>query len=459
MGKATPTNQREATAPRGVLPDLSYGLNETYAAECFVSRFGEDLRYDHERKRWFVYRAPIWIPDPDGHVRRCAMENARGLHDDALTLPPGEARKKLLSFAKFCLSDTGLNKVINIASCLTPVAIRGGSWDPDLWLLAARNGVLDLKTGRLRRGRRDDLLTLIAGVDYDTRAECPRWELFLLEVFDGDAELVRYVQRCVGYVLTGLLTEQVWWLLYGAGVNGKSTFLNVLRFVLGTYAATIPFKAVTLPERDLPDDVATLPGKRFVFASEAIEEARLNEARIKAFTGSDPVTARHLYGRWFTFVPHLKLFLSCNHLPEVRDASEGFRRRVRAIPFTGNFTTRPDKRLEQKLRQEGPGILRWSVLGLRHYRRSGLETPPAVLEASRAYARTFDLIARFVADCCAIDSDLRCGATEAYRGFEIWAARNGMPVWSQKEFGTEFGQRFPRKHGNKHDSYRGVGLK
>ena len=236
--------------------------------------------------------------------------------------------------------------------------------------------------------------------------------------------------------------------------------MNVLRSVLGPYALTIPFKSVTLPERALPDDLATLPGKRFVFASEAIENARLNEARLKALTGSDSIAARHLFARWFTFEPHLKLWLSCNHLPAVQDTSEGFRRRVHVIPFRRSFPVRQrDRALESKLRAEGVGILRWAVEGCRRWQRCGLKPPQVVLDATTEYSQTFDPVSRFVAEACDRDPRLSCGATEVYQAFVEWAAEQGGPACSQREFGGKLGRRFNRTRTGEGVRYRGVGLR
>ena len=289
-----------------------FGLTESYQAESLVEAHGNDLRYDHDRKRWFVYRGHLWMPDPDGQVVRWAIQCARDLQARGEQVEHEATREKIVSFAKFLQSEAGIRRVLKIAMNLPPIAIAGGDWDPNPWVLGTPNGVVDLRTGRRRKGKPEDLITLSVGVEHDPTAKCPRWRRFLREIFPGDPGLVRYIQRCVGYTLTGLTTEHIWWLLHGRGSNGKSVFLGVLAYLLGAYAKTIPFSCLTLPERAIPDDLAGLPGKRLVFASEAIEGARLNEARIKTLTGGDPISARPLYGRWSEFDPGLKLWLTCN---------------------------------------------------------------------------------------------------------------------------------------------------
>ena len=232
------------------------GLTEAYAAERFVQCNRNFLRYDHRRKKWFVYQYPLWRPDPDGQVTREAIEAARSLLDEAGSLVDSKAREKTVSFAKMCLSWGGIKRILEIARNLPPIANIGGEWDLDPWLLGTPNGVIDLHTGRLRQGRPEDMITLAVRVAYDPSAKCPEWKKFIKQICRGDKELIRYVQRALGYSLTGLTTEQVWFLLYGTGANGKSTFINVLAHVLGDHAKTIPFSTVQLPERSIPNDIA-----------------------------------------------------------------------------------------------------------------------------------------------------------------------------------------------------------
>ena len=452
-----------ATKKTGVSVDLSYGLTEAYAADRFARAYGDRLRYDHKRKLWFVYRAPLWQPDPDGQVWRCALESARTLQAEAERIKQESTKKTVMSFCKYQQSEPGVRHMLKLAMSLPPLANKGGLWDLDPWRLGVSNGVIDLHSGRLRKGRPEDLLTLSAGVPYDTNATCSRWVRFLDEVFCGNKKLVRYIHRCVGYTLTGLTTEQVWWLLHGTGSNGKSVFLEVLAYVLGSYTQTISFQALTLPQRKIPDELAGLPGRRFVFASEAIEGVRLNEARIKSLTGSDRMAARHLFGRWFEFYPQLKLWLTCNHMPTVQDTSMAFWRRPQVVRFERTFDKKTrDRRLVEALKAEGPGILRWAVLGCRGWAREGLDTPDVVTAAKEQYRRDSDQVGQFVAECCEVDPETVGGATPLYEGYQKWArdrGDRGEDVLTQTMFGLRMRQRFERKHTNAGEVYVGVRLR
>ena len=196
-------------------------------------------------------------------------------------------------------------------------------------------------------------------------AQATRWERFLDDIFSSDHELIAFVQRFIGYCLTGMTTEQALALFYGRGANGKTTFINVISRVLGDYAHNLPFSTVELRQRaSIPNDLAALDGRRFVTASETNDGVRLNEARIKALTGCDRLSARFLHGEWFSFQPVAKFVLAVNHKPVVRDDSKGFWRRIRLVSFTQCFEgRRRDDQLEQRLLEEAEGILCWAVEG------------------------------------------------------------------------------------------------
>ena len=303
-----------------------FALTEAYQAERFAEIYGHELRYDHQRGLWFIHQGHLWRPDTKGAVDGMAVEAARRLHADAKAIVDSTQRTNALRAAKFSQSARGVASVLSLAKSLPPIATDANAWNRDPWLLGAPNAVINLRTGNAQDGHPEDMVSLSVGVPLDAEAECPRWEQFVDEVFGGDSELVEYLQRVLGYTLTGLAREQVWWLLHGDGANGKSTLLDVVGHVLGDYAKRVPFSTFEARSRSsVPDDIATLVSKRFVAASEAIDGAKLDEARIKAMTGGEPLAARPLYGRWFEFNPEFKLFLVCE--PQ----AEGFGRYSRFL--------------------------------------------------------------------------------------------------------------------------------
>jgi putative DNA primase/helicase len=238
------------------------------------------------------------------------------------------------------------------------------------------NGVVDLEHGALRPGKREDRITLCTAVPFDPSATCARWERFLREIFGGDEPLAAFVHRAIGYSLTGDTGEQCCFMGYGHGSNGKGTLVNTLKYILGDYSWNMPFSTLEMRDRaGIPNDVAALDGRRFVVASETNDGARLNEARVKALTGCDPVTARFLHGEFFTFEPVAKFWLSVNHKPVIKDDSHGFWRRLRLIPFLQRFDVNPN--LADELRAEGRGILAWAVVAAWPGNRTGCSLRPS----------------------------------------------------------------------------------
>jgi len=260
-------------------------------------------------------------------------------------------------------------------------------------------------------------------VVYDPSATCPRWEQFLPEIFENDAELISYVQCAVGYSLTADVSEQCIFLAYGEGANGKSTFLKTIGRVLGDYSCNLPFSAFEIGGRSsIPNDIAALVGKRIVTSVETNEATRLNEGRIKALTGGDPITARYLYGEFFTFQPVAKFWLAFNDKPRVVDDSHGFWRRIRLIPFVHRFEgQQDDKHLDKKLIAEAPGILNWALKGGLDWQKTGLVTPEAVEIATVEYREESNSAAAFINDRCCIEVGSWVSSGDLFAAYCKWS--------------------------------------
>ena len=419
----TPREAVGLDSPRAATP-RAFALTDSGNAEYFAARYGDDLRYDHRRARWLVWRGHRWQPDADAAVRRMAKAAMRHRLQDATALEDSEAQSRLAKWALASEARGRLEALLYLAQAEGPIADTGEEWDAHPWLLGVPNGVVNLRTGILRDGRRNDRLTMQTAVAYHPAAPCPRWTRFVEEVFAQDTALVDYVHRAVGYSLTGIATEQVFFVDWGVGANGKGTFQNGLADALGEYAYTMPFATVELNQRSaIPNDLAALVGRRFVIASETNDGSRLNEARLKALTGCDPITARFLHSEFFTFRPVAKFWLSVNHKPVVRDDSYGFWRRVRLIPFTQTFAV--NARLADELRAEAPGILAWAVRGCLAWQREGLIPPAAVLDATATYEADSDPLSDFLEEATERDPAAEVSASDLYAHYKRWAERHG----------------------------------
>jgi putative DNA primase/helicase len=425
-------------------------LTDTWLAELFAEMYGDRLRHDHRRATWLRYDPPIWRRDVDGGIYRYAREFVRQLQQDAASLPAGTRRTDLLKFALKAEGKSEIERFLGLARNYEPITDAGRGWDADPLLLAVPNGVVDLRTGQLRPGHAADRLTLMAAVPYAVDATAPRFMQFLEEVFDGDQEEIAFVHRFVGYCITGETKEQVLGIFYGTGANGKSTLINVLRAVLGDYAHNLPFSAIELKARSsIPNDIAGLEAKRFVTASETNDGTRLNEARVKMLTGSDPVSARFMYAELFTFRPVAKFILAVNHKPTVQDDSVGFWRRIRLVPFTRSFQGRArEDGLEERLIAEGPGILRWAVEGCLAWQADGLGNPAAVKNATQEYQADSDPLAEFLDEVCEGDETATTRAGELHEAYAKWCDRRRLSKFdrlSAKDFGRRMADRFVRR--------------
>ena len=453
------------SAAQAPLPSASAGgfaRSDAGNGEYFARLYGDRLRFDHRRGRWLVWAGHWWRDDDTRAVRRLAKEAARGRYGQATAIGSLQDRTAEAKFAIASENRQRLDAMLLQGQSEPPVADAGDRWDADPWLLGADNGVVDLRTGALRAGSPDDRITLHTSISFTPEAACPRWERFLDEVFASDEELIAYIARAVGYSLTGDTSEQCLFTCYGTGSNGKSVLLNIVRSIAGTYAANTPFSTFELRSRSgIPNDLAALAGRRLVTASETGEDTRLNEGRLKAITGGDPITARFLHGEFFTYQPVAKFWLAVNHKPRVNDDSYGFWRRVRLIPFVRQFGTDADPHLLEKLTAELPGILAWAVRGALAWQDRGLQPPAAVTAATETYRAESDPLADFIERDLIEGDGFVVNATAAYRAYKSWAADAGLgdrEILSATRFGSRMKARFGGSHRKNGNVYLGVGL-
>ncbi len=431
--------------------------SESGAAIRFARLHGDQVRHDHRRGRWLIWRGHRWMPDVDAAITRLALSFARHWQKEAVHLAHYDERDSAVKFALRLERRDAMQNMLALAKAMIPIADAGDRWDNDPWLLGVPNGVVDLRTGELRPGQPHDRLTMQTGVPYDPDANGSRWTQFVQEIFPEDQLLGDFLQRAIGYSLTGITTEQVLFLLYGTGANGKGSLTNTIKRVLGDYGWNMPFATVEMKDRAaIPNDLAALVGRRFVIASETNDGARLNEARVKALTGCDPITARFLHGEFFTFEPFGKFWLSVNHKPVIRDDSHGFWRRLRLIPFTQRFEV--NQSLATELGAEAPAILAWCVRGCLDWQQHGLSAPATVMAATKAYEQDSDPLAAFLAEACDLAPEVKVGAQEFFQHYTTWADGHGL---SNRErltstmFGRKMVDRFERVDGARR-TYRGV---
>ncbi len=418
-------------------------LTDVGNGKRLVARHGRDLLYCERWKSWLVWDGQRFARDETGEIERRAKETVRHMYAQAGAVADDEARKEQVKWALRSESGQRLREMIAAARTEEGIAVAPAAFDADPWLLNVANGTIDLRTGTLREARRDDRLTKIAPVVYDPAARCPTWLGFLDRVMDGKAEVISFLQRAVGYSLTGDISEHCLFLLFGTGRNGKSTFVETLSAALGDYAMTTTTDTLLVRrEGGIPNDLARLVGARLVSASESEAGRNLAEALVKQLTGGDTISARFLHAEFFDFKPAFKLWFRTNHKPTIRGTDDGIWTRIRLIPFTQRIPdSEIDRRLPERLLAELPGILAWAVAGCLAWQREGLGMPTEVARATAEYRSEMDVLATFLADCCVVGAEYRCTAKELYAAYTRWAEENGERAVSQKALGLRLAER------------------
>lgn len=443
-----------------------YSFDDTGNAQRFVDLFGDKVRYCYTDKRWLWYDGRKWCTDMTGAVKRLADKAVACMSAELKVYEQTDAdegtdmAKAFEKHMKSSRSNKSKNAMLN--EVMHHVPILPSQLDRYKAALNTPGGVIDLKSGALAPHDPKNYFTKITAVEYSENADCPRWTAFLDDIFGGDKDLIRYVQKAVGYSLTGATSEQCAFFLYGTGRNGKSTFIDIIRDIFGDYAANIQPETIMARSNQstaINSDIARLKGARLVTSVEPNEGVRINEGLLKQLTGDDTVTARKLYGDEFEFKPEFKLWMVTNHKPVIRGTDTGIWRRIHMIPFTVQIPEEKiDRRLKYKLSAELTGIFRWAVEGCLLWQKEGLKMPRAVLEEVREYRREMDVISAFVEDKCTVGKGLSVKSSQLFAAYLNWAEQNNEYRMSSTKFGMELAKRFEKVKGRGCNYYSGITL-
>lgn len=431
-----------------VPPARPFRLSDSGNAEHFAATIGRDVRYDFSRGRWLVWRGNRWQPDCDGEIQRLAKTAMRRRLKDAAEIVDDARREIELKHALASESRNRLDAMLALAKAEHPIADAGDGWDRDPWLLGVPNGVVDLRTGKLRPARRDDRITMRAGVAYQAAARSSEWDRALQTILVDD-ELINFFHVAIGYSATGDMRRDCWFLNCGDGRNGKSTLLQAIRRALGDYALELPAAVFDMRSDRAPYELASLPGRRFVTSSESGDTIRLHHDRIKQLTGGDSMSASNKYEKAFEFEPTCKLWMACNKKPSATDDTPAFWARIFLIPFSVSFAGKEDRSLRPSLVQDQAhqaAVLAWIVRGAVRYCAEGLDAPPPCVHAATdAYREDSDVLAAFLAEACEQRPEAEVGARALHEHYVRWADAQhytSAERYSATKFGGLIGARF-----------------
>ncbi|MDM0558295.1 phage/plasmid primase, P4 family [Clostridium perfringens] len=412
-----------------------YNWSDVGNAERLISLHGKDIKFNVNSGKWYVWNGVNWELDNSFKVENLyrtvlrRFQNAIpniNISDDEIATKKQQEKAK--SFVLRNETDGKIKSVLNQAKTFKGINFMES--DKDDYLFNTPNGTINLRDLSQKKHDRKDLITQCSNYSFNRENDkCPNWIAFLNRIFCGDQELINYVQKAVGYSLTGDMSEQCLFMLWGGGANGKSTFVKALEDIMGTYAATI--KGETLMEKNGQDgargDLARLTNKRVVIASELQEGQVFNEPLLKVLSAGETLPVRFMYQEEFMLKPKFKLWIMTNKKPKVKGNDHGIWRRWRMIPFKYKFTEKEKDPnfYEEKLKPELEGILLWAITGYQMWKKEGFEAPKEVMEAVEDYKMDMDQVARFIEDCCKVGEGYECTGSAMYDEYINWCIAEG----------------------------------
>ena len=416
-------------------------------AELFAKLYKGRFIFVSASNKWYSWAVSYWKLCELGEEYEAAKQvgiklmgeaNARlGLGD-----PTGEQLKREAISAH---TVARIEAMIKLATSIPGMSVAASELDADPYLLGVRNGVVDLKTGQLLLAQPNLLLTKQCNADFVDDPTCPLWIKFLNEVFQYDEETIRTVQLLLGYTLIGEVLDEILIICCGFGANGKSVFNNVISGVLADYAQAAPssmLKARRSDDSSPRNDLAGIKGARYLSFNELQAGDRLDEQVIKAIAGREAISARFLFGEFFSFKPTFKGWVRTNHRPIITGDDDGIWRKICLIPFNRRFTAdEQDPQLEKKLLAERDGILGWILGGVRDYLNTGITLSPRIKAEVNAYRKESDVLGEFLEEKTRPTPQGKTEQRDLYRRYHYWCEENGLKHQSKKSFSQRLKER------------------
>lgn len=403
-------------------------LTDIGNAVRFARDHAENVRYCDEWKKFLTWDGARWQFDVTGQVWRNADFTARGIFDEAARGIEGIDYDDIMKFARASCDAKRLNAMVALAKWQGAIPVRAADFDKDPFLFNTLNGTVNLLSGEVRDPLRADLLLKRAPVTYDPDAKCARWLEFLNTIFKGDEKLISFVRRAAGYSLCGSIKENVMFILYGTGTNGKTTLIETLQALTADYGSVAPIELLLSKKNPTDSErlFAPLAGVRFLSVTEPEERDRMAIGRIKRMTGGDTLAARYLYGEMFKYRPQFKIWLLTNHPPNLTEVGPAAERRLRLIPFLVEIQK---EKIEKDLQEhfttvELPGIFNWALAGARAWQEHGLGECEAISAATAEMFKAEDIIGRYIEECCTLSPLAEVGTVHLYKELTAWCKDN-----------------------------------
>lgn len=441
---------------RDFLPELYmdkyYPYDDTGNADRFTDIFKDRVLYSYTNKGWYIYDGKRWLFDTLGRINDYFEQSIEVMKKQGMTtnIPmleneTSEDYQKRLKAIRtayekhLTYSRSNRGTVAGVKQSMHKNSVDISEFDGNDMLINLENSVYDMVSGINIPHDATLKFTKKANVSYDESKKCPRWEQFLREIFNDDKDLIKWIQKALGYSLTGKTSEQVMFILNGNGRNGKSVFLDVVSHIFGDYRTNIqPDSLMVKNSQGANSDIARLKGARFVTTVESNDGMRFNEGLVKQLTGGDTVTARFLHANEFEFTPKFKVWMATNHRPIIRGTDKGIWRRIRLIPFEREFTEEEvDLDLTSKLLAESDGILQWMLKGLEMWQKERLGMCEKILMANKEYRQEMDVVSTFIDECVNNSLGKEVKAAELYQHYRNYCSQNGFFVLTSTKFGRE----------------------
>ena len=392
----------------------------------FAAQYVYTMRHVAMWGRWLKWTGKVWAKDEKKIAFSLSRQVCRAASREIIPkkAAPIAGAKTVAAVEPLAQADPRLATTVDI-------------WDADPWLLNTPDGVVDLRTSKLRPHSSSDYMTQITAVG--PGGDCPRFKAFLLEIMADAEEMVAFIQRMLGYCLTGDISEEAVFFIYGTGQNGKGVLTSTIEWIVGDYCKSANDELFTQTHGDRhPTEVARLQGARMVLVTEVEEGRRWDEAKLKKMTGGDTLTARLMRQDFFQFKPQFKPVISGNHKPQIKSVDVAMRRRIDLVPFSVTIPDeKRDNELKAKLKAEGPGILQWLIEGCLEYRRMGLAPPQSVVDATDEYFKDEDSVASWVEERCEVSVGLKDSALRLFASWRHYAEKAGLFPGNTKRFKAE----------------------